>query len=222
LQDDLHEQIDFMNHLASAPDDVVLDLVHQMRRFGNQHLITNEVEQGLYKRCRQPSISEQAIVPVVSSPRFHIDFDLELSACFPKAYPVLPPINTSGISINGLFAARRNLAPPLASLIKTPYSPTMPYPSPPAEEQWQVGAVQPMKAFDDRFTGLNISYWTSVPISDEFAASVLTLYMKVDHPIYGFMDMDLFIRDLVACRSEFCSPFLVAALMFYGCVSTPA
>lgn len=71
---------------------------------------------------------------------------------------------------------------------------------------------------DDRLRQLRIGYWTSVPISDESAASVISLYLTLDHPLHGFFDADLFLTDLVDHRLRFCSPILVSALLHLACV----
>ncbi|KXL45058.1 MAG: hypothetical protein FE78DRAFT_148967, partial [Acidomyces sp. 'richmondensis'] len=61
-----------------------------------------------------------------------------------------------------------------------------------------------------------IKYWTVVPISNEFAASIISQYLEVDHPTLGFFDADLFIHDLVYRRLEFCSPLLVSSLLYWA------
>lgn len=66
-----------------------------------------------------------------------------------------------------------------------------------------------------------MDYWTRVPISDDFAARVLSSYLVRDHPIIGLFDADLFLDDLVGKCLDFCSPLLVSALMFHACVSRP-
>ena len=211
-----------MNHLASAPDEIVLDLVRQMRSFGNPNVVVDEVESGLNKRYRPSIPQDRALIPSTPSSRFEIDFGLDLSACFPNTYPTLHSsgIDISTISINALFATKPSIPPLAGNMIRDSSNGEMPTPPPDDVcESWEVGALKTTAWPDERLKGLRIEFWTSIPITDEFAASVLSLYFKVDHPLHGFFDTDLFLRDLVQCRSEFCSPFLVATLMFYGCVS---
>ena len=66
---------------------------------------------------------------------------------------------------------------------------------------------------------LKIAFWTAVQVSDEFAAAVISLYLEANHPIIGLLDIDLFIQDLVGCKLDFCSPFLVSALLAFASVS---
>ena len=76
----------------------------------------------------------------------------------------------------------------------------------------------PVQYCDHRLEALRISYWTSVPVSDNFAARVISLYLVTDHPLVGTFDPDLFVADLVDQRQAFCSPVLVNALLYWGCV----
>lgn len=73
---------------------------------------------------------------------------------------------------------------------------------------------------DDRLSHIRISFWAKVPVTDAFAASAISLYLQTDQPILGIFDADLFLRDLIAQRSLFCSPLLVNALLYWACVST--
>jgi hypothetical protein len=75
---------------------------------------------------------------------------------------------------------------------------------------------------DDRLHDLNISYWTDIDVSNDFAAQVISLYLQTDHPILGLFDPYLFIGDLIAMRDRFCSRLLVHSLMYLGCVSPKA
>lgn len=72
---------------------------------------------------------------------------------------------------------------------------------------------------DVRLSNLRIRFWTTVPISNELAASVISAYLEVEHPVYGFFDADLFLQDLVSQQVEYCSPLLVNSVLFWACVS---
>lgn len=60
--------------------------------------------------------------------------------------------------------------------------------------------------------------WTQVTISDQLAARVLSHYLVTDHPILALFDADLFLQDLVARQTDFCSPLLVNAVLCFACV----
>ena len=72
---------------------------------------------------------------------------------------------------------------------------------------------------DARLAQLDISTWTTVQIPNDLAASAISLYLQTDHPVLGFFDADVFLDDLVAGRSRFCSKLLVNCLLFWAMVS---
>lgn len=71
---------------------------------------------------------------------------------------------------------------------------------------------------DERLQYLDIRYWTTVPIPNMYAASVISLYMTTDHPTVALFDAELFIRDLVGRGHRFCSSLLVNAVLCYQIV----
>ncbi|KAK8091857.1 hypothetical protein PG997_002218 [Apiospora hydei] len=80
----------------------------------------------------------------------------------------------------------------------------------------------PPPYIDERLSRLQIDYWTSVPISNDFAATVISVYLEVDHPFYAFFDADHFLSDLVSLEITFCSPFLVSSLLSHACYTCAA
>lgn len=72
---------------------------------------------------------------------------------------------------------------------------------------------------DPRLKSLEISFWTTVPISNELAANLIHLYMRVEQPVYGFFDPELFLSDLVGHRTQYCSALLVNSVLFWASVS---
>lgn len=71
---------------------------------------------------------------------------------------------------------------------------------------------------DPRLEYLDIGYWTKVPVSNGFAACLISLYLENEHPIIGTFDAETFLDDIVASRLEFCSSFLVNAVLALACV----
>ena len=72
---------------------------------------------------------------------------------------------------------------------------------------------------DARLAMLDMSMWTTVPIPNDLAAAAISLYLQTDHPLLGFFDADVFLEDLVADRSRYCSTLLVSSLLFWALVS---
>lgn len=73
--------------------------------------------------------------------------------------------------------------------------------------------------YDDRLARLRIGFWTAVRITDDMAAAALSHYFEVEHLVLGLFDADLFIDDLVNQRIDYCSPFLVSAVLTFALVS---
>ncbi|EXA30436.1 hypothetical protein FOVG_18172 [Fusarium oxysporum f. sp. pisi HDV247] len=78
-------------------------------------------------------------------------------------------------------------------------------------------AISTLRLCDERLEELNMSFWTSVSISDDVAAKIISLYLETDHPLLGTFEPDLFVDDLTSCRLRHCSPLLVSAIMYWGC-----
>lgn len=72
------------------------------------------------------------------------------------------------------------------------------------------------KASDPRLRGLNIAFWTEVPVTDIFAKDAISSYLRSDHGIWELFDADAFLSDLVSQKSDFCSAFLVNCLLAFA------
>ncbi|KAK8013763.1 hypothetical protein PG991_009356 [Apiospora marii] len=70
---------------------------------------------------------------------------------------------------------------------------------------------------DARLKSLRVRHWTSVPIPNEAAARIISMYLETDHPLLGMFDPDSFISDLVEHREQSCSVLVVNALLYWGC-----
>lgn len=93
------------------------------------------------------------------------------------------------------------------------------------QESWSKGSpidhrTGPPMICDTRLFRLKIRFWTTVPISNELAASIISTYLEVEHPIYGFFDANLFLQDLVNQEVQHCSPLLLNSTLFWACVSS--
>jgi hypothetical protein len=73
--------------------------------------------------------------------------------------------------------------------------------------------VIPPTLCDPRLHELDIGDWTNVDIDNSMAAQCISLYLKTDHPLLGHFDPVLFVSDLVAPSSEYCSSLLVNSLV---------
>ena len=71
---------------------------------------------------------------------------------------------------------------------------------------------------DSRLEHLDIGFWTKVPVTSDFAARAMTLYLEAEHAFYGFFDAELFLSDLASLQKRHCSTALVNAVLYNACV----
>ena len=64
------------------------------------------------------------------------------------------------------------------------------------------------------------SPWTIVTNDADLVSHLVSLYFTWDYPFHGILDREVFLRHMQSgdLRSEFCSPFLVNALLSNACV----
>lgn len=72
---------------------------------------------------------------------------------------------------------------------------------------------------DDRLQQVDASFWTLVPVTNEYVSGVISLYLATDHPLLGLFDADLFVGDLISGTQTYCSSFLVSSLLAFASVS---
>lgn len=114
---------------------------------------------------------------------------LELMTRYPVAYPTLLPFDVKSIDVEAIVAS------PVPSREKIEY----PY-------------------CDGRLSHLDISKWTNIQLGSKLAARLISNYLRMDHPLLGLFDADLFLRDLVSVQHNFCSSMLVNAVLAWSCV----
>lgn len=73
---------------------------------------------------------------------------------------------------------------------------------------------------DSRFNQVSARAWTRVPCEDHRFSDLLRLYFIIEHPIFAFVDKDLFLDDLVAGSKAFCSPLLVNSILCFAAHSS--
>lgn len=63
--------------------------------------------------------------------------------------------------------------------------------------------------------------WTNVTHDDDLVSHLISLYMTWDYPFFAFFDRETFLDHMAKghMNSDFCSPFLVNALLANACVS---
>jgi hypothetical protein len=197
LQRRLQEHTDFIEAIRNAPDDEVLTIVHRLRATENLPAAISTYQ----SRISGPSLlSERASARAVM-PSTESGIEFELVMHHPTMYSSLePPSPASIASASHLGGSTQN-----TSSSGTPISPS-----------------DPNTYCDPRLELLTVSYWTRIPIDNALAARTISHFLQTDHPVLGFFDADLFLRDLVGQGLSFCSSFLFHSVMSLACVRLPA
>lgn len=216
----LADHVELTEHLRTLPIDEAWKLLCQLRQTPDLSDVLSSVRGSMHGKHR-PSLNKTARA---LAPPTHCDFEFELMAGHHIAYPMLGDVNPFS----------------LAALLWG-HSPEEPFPE--SEAIWELwnepgrvpafrGAADngsagqllgPLRTglyFDGRLHDLEISYWTSVPISNDMAASAISFYLERDHAIIGIFDTELFLSSLVENDVRSCSAFLVSSLLYVACVST--
>lgn len=194
-----------------------------MRRLQSAHDVSSVLSsiEGAAHTAARPSDLETARAIL---PRTESDIEFELRARYASVFPALPPLDFDTIGIGHLSpGSRQGIADEENSggLIPTVGPPQPLRGTYPKHTSPVSGPVQDRHYCDSRLNRLSIKYWTTIPISDEFAASVLSHHFETYHAIFGCVDCDLFLSDLVNHELNYCSPLLVSAIMSFACVRSP-
>ncbi|KAM0556847.1 hypothetical protein ACHAPJ_005519 [Fusarium lateritium] len=147
---------------------------------------------------------------VFETPR-HLGLESELMARHSRAFPPLQPLETD--ILREVFNTGR------ASTTDSENDSSMTNDDPnpiPARNSIR-SPVPALDPCDERLEELDMSFWTAVPIPSDLAAKIISLYLETDHPLLGAFDPDLFVNDMINCRTEYCSHLLVSTLMYWGC-----
>jgi hypothetical protein len=241
LQQQLKDHVELIQHLKSLPVEEAAKLLRRMNTVSDVSNVLASISGSSHGQLQLSNIQTARSL----SPPTQTTLEFELMASHKMAYPKLVSIDTASIILSPSIkqAAPTSLSDN-GSLV--PYKSTEDHdalstiPSSSSEDfvsmAWienlpptlqeidraraspLIGPIPARSFVDDRLLQLRIKYWTKIPVSDGFVASVLSFYFELDHPVLGFFDADLFLSDLANHRLQFCSSFLVSSLMHYACV----
>jgi hypothetical protein len=211
----LNELID---HLRTMPDDEAHSVVQMLRNSANPESILTDIKDGNLSMV-QPSQKETALatLPLVQS-----ETEFKLMVAHSTAYPALDLTRSAILAKTTLLDSTRVFADEL---------PPIPSSSVPrvlgdnlqdifqaqAEPNIETDGAFP-HSIDPLLYDLRIRYWTTVDVTDDFAASAISLYLENDHPTLGLFDAQLFVGDLIKRKHQYCSPFLVTCLLAFASV----
>jgi hypothetical protein len=208
LQDNFNQYADILDQLKTLPEQDALKLLQRLRSPADVAGAFTSMQGNLQTRVGiSDHKTSQALLPTTNS---RIEF--ELTALHGIVYPTLLPVDITTLDISPLGKPE----------------------SPPSSQSSDSGSLVSRKSSsttivlssagskpycDSRLKDLDISYWTKVPITDESAATLISLYLETDQTIVSFIDANLFVESLVNRVPKFCSTFLVTAMLYVACVS---
>ncbi|KAH8671613.1 hypothetical protein BX600DRAFT_434712 [Xylariales sp. PMI_506] len=232
LRQNLKQHEDILHHLQTAPESEARTTVQRLRATPNVAAVISSIKSGVAPR--RPS-DIQAARAVLTSSQSRVEF--ELMVLHGKVYVELAPLNTSAAELQAIFQPRRSpssLQSSTTSLLAdydasssqilvdaqtiAPQALVTGSPSPFREipDPRALSIQGPLRArvfCDHRLNSVQIGYWTKVPVSNEFAATLISVYLENEHPVVGTFDTDTFLDDLVALQVDCCSSFLVSSLL---------
>ncbi|KAL1905528.1 hypothetical protein Sste5344_008753 [Sporothrix stenoceras] len=235
LQTRLSDQSDMVQALAALPPEAAVDILRLLRTTKEPFSVLASLHGSMHTRLRP---SENRMSRSISPPTYS-QMEFELAARYRAVYARLEPVDDASLQSliiiqgagdgSGFLGGVGSLSPSTSSFGDTSSFSTTPTPSASVgidsdtpfaaspTPQTSTPRRKSRRYIDDRLQLVQIEYWTSVIISNEMAASILSFYLEYDHTLFNIFDTDLFLTDLVECRSDFCSAFLVSSILFFAC-----
>ncbi|CRK22058.1 hypothetical protein BN1708_013290 [Verticillium longisporum] len=221
LQCKLRHHEELVKRLRALPEDEAVESLRCLRSMSDSAGLPS-----LNPRTPSPSLLAvtQSMAP---STHLNLDSDFDLSSPYLSTCPMQDPLGSSS-NIQAALPSSPDL-PSFETSITQKHSTTVvsepPQILPPLANTQIVDVIRDgphaeahaMLHCDPRLTDLDVTYWTNVPMSNIFAAAMLTAYIQWYHPFSAMFDENLFLDDLVHHRHQFCSSFLVAAVLLTAC-----
>jgi hypothetical protein len=238
LQNRLKQHEDILQHLLTVPENEALATIRRLKATPDVAAVLSSIKRSPVSR--RPSDIQAARAQLQPT---HSQIEFELMVCHSNAFKQTMPMHMTTIDLGDIFLRPRTLTPEklatnsLINSDKASWPETtevfddvepllvvadVPSPlrgTPDKRPALLSGPLRARVYCDSRLESLDIRYWTKVPISDEFAATLISVYLENEHPIIGAFDPETFLDDIVAQRAEFCSPYLVSSVLCLACVS---
>ncbi|KAL9086378.1 MAG: hypothetical protein Q9165_007164 [Trypethelium subeluteriae] len=244
LKKELKNQEQFFDSLKQLPTSKALELLEQLKAVDDSSVALFSLHGSLMKKQR-PS---DHVAARGMSPPTQTNLEFELMARHKNVYLALDPVDLASMKFSpltpnlngrpsspghasswiGTYQVHEVTLSPHelfvshddeSSLLATTVTSTSPRSSMLSENRAMSGPPRAPTYVDERLHRLRIRHWTSVPIDDSLAASIISSYLELDHVMLGFFDVDLFLSDLAEQQLRYCSAFLVSSLLYMACVS---
>ena len=226
---------ELVDHLKYMPEDVAKVTLQKLRATSDPSRLLQSIKGDMPGvRLSEHTTLRSALPPMYSETEF------ELMMRYPIAFPKIVPFEDNAFSRNprvsparisdarssekllSTQASRRHVAEVAESSSSACENQMPTYNSHSSTKCGpnQTGPERVIRYCDTRLEQLNIAFWTTVPVTSQFAAGAISLYLETDQPMTGLFDAHAFIGNLVDCKLHFCSPFLVSSLLSFACVSS--
>ena len=225
---------ELVNHLKYMPEDIAKVTLQKLRATSDPSRLLQSIKGDM------PDVRLSEYTKLRNTlPPMHSGTELELMMRYPIAFPKTVPFEDNASSRDSRVSpARTSDARSSEKLLSTQASRQhvaevaessssacenqMPMYSSHSSTKCgpnQTGPERVNPYCDKRLDQLNIAFWTTVPVTSQFAAGAISLYLETDQPMTGLFDAHAFVGNLVDCKLHFCSPFLVSSLLSFACVS---
>ncbi|WKT46863.1 hypothetical protein QSH57_011737 [Fusarium oxysporum f. sp. vasinfectum] len=218
IRRDVQSSADLVELLRDQPEGFALQVLESLRQGSSPKAIMDSIS-GNLSGSVTPSI--HAAARGTSTPT-QTPLEFQLVVQYPKVYPPLAPLNAASLDLQLLgiqpLDAGNTHDAGLSTLFHDNTSSTI------RDKIVQPQDVISRASFgadngipiDPRLHRVDISHWTTVTISNQFAAEAISLYLNMNQPWWAFFDTDLFLDDLVNVETNFCSRMLVNALLAWA------
>lgn len=241
LRGELEDANRVLQSMQNVPEEEAVALLRQLRSASDVSHMRSSMEGAISLQRPSDLETSRSILPSTKS-----KMEFELTMLSKLVYPSLAPIEANSIDVDGLLrlSSRASGSRPATALELMNedsmsdiglsdeqidpallISGTSSYDSGLLADEHAVpfsGPLLPIQYCDARLCDLKASYWTKIPVSNDFAATVISFYLENEHPVLGLFDADLFLRDLVEYRLDNCSSFLfnsVLCISFVSCLT---
>lgn len=197
-------------------------ILYELRKSSNPLSVLRKYERG--QILRNPS--ERAAI-LSTLPQIHSETELRLMIRHPVAYPAFNLSHDSIISKRTLVDSPE-VFPTQQAVPGIPVSSSAGLRESSTESdaqrdsgfqasgQDEAPGSSTSRYFDALVNHLHIGYWTSVTITDRFAAGAIALFLETDHTMLRLFDAQAFLNDLIHLRTDCCSAFLVNGLLAFA------
>ncbi|KAF5588573.1 conidial development fluffy [Fusarium pseudocircinatum] len=215
---DVQSSADLIEMLRDQPEGFALQVLDFLKQGRSPKDIIDSIGGNLSMKIN-PSIHTAARGSITPT---QTPLEFQLLVQYPKVYLPLAPLDTASLDLGLLGIEPQNADifqdPGLSNLLDDGVS------SVTVNRVVQPQDVLGRTSFgvdngiyiDPRLHRVEISHWTSIPISNQFAAEAITLYLNMNQPWWAFFDTDLLLDDLVNDETNFCSSMLVNALLAWA------